>query len=81
MIAASSCPVSQCAIVGLADARWGERVHAVVVARPGENPDAEDIIAYMRARLAAYKCPRTVEFRSEMPLSAAGKILKAALRG
>ncbi|MFO1255935.1 MAG: long-chain-fatty-acid--CoA ligase [Sphingomonadaceae bacterium] len=73
--------VSQCAIVGLADARWGERVHAVVVARPGENPDAEDIIAYMRARLAAYKCPRTVEFRSEMPLSAAGKILKAALRG
>ncbi len=53
----------------------------MVVARPGENPDAEDIIAYMRARLAAYKCPRTVEFRSEMPLSAAGKILKAALRG
>ncbi|WP_428685457.1 acyl-CoA synthetase [Sphingopyxis sp.] len=73
--------VSQCAIVGLPDPRWGERVHAVVVAKPGVVPDADDIIAHMRAKLAAYKCPRSVEFRSVMPLSAAGKILKAELRG
>ncbi len=73
--------VSQCAVVGLPDPRWGERVHAVVVAKPGAVPDADDIIAHMRTKLAAYKCPRSVEFRSIMPLSAAGKILKADLRG
>lgn len=73
--------VSQCAVVGLADPRWGERVHAVIVAKPGLSPLAEDIIAHMRTKLAAYKCPRSVEFRSAMPLSAAGKILKAELRG
>lgn len=73
--------VSQCAVVGLADPRWGERVHAVIVAKPGFSPVAEDIIAHMRTKLAAYKCPRSVEFRSAMPLSAAGKILKAELRG
>ena len=72
--------VSQCAVVGLPDPRWGECVHAVIVAKPGPVPDAQTIIAYMRAKLAAYKCPRSVEFRSAMPLSAAGKILKAELR-
>ncbi|MBN8843738.1 MAG: long-chain fatty acid--CoA ligase [Sphingomonadales bacterium] len=73
--------VSQCAVVGLPDPRWGERVHAVVVARPGHAPVADEIIAHLRTKLAAYKCPRSVEFRSAMPLSAAGKILKAELRG
>ncbi|MDO9362673.1 MAG: fatty-acid--CoA ligase, partial [Sphingopyxis sp.] len=73
--------VSQCAVVGLSDPRWGERVHAVVVAKPGVVPVEADIIAHMRTKLAAYKCPRSVEFRSELPLSAAGKILKAELRG
>lgn len=72
--------VSQCAVVGLADARWGERVHAVIVPKPGMAADADDIIAHARKTLAAYKCPRSVEFRAEMPLSAAGKILKAELR-
>lgn len=72
--------VSQCAVVGRPDARWGERVHAVIVARPSVMPDADAIMAYMRTRLAAYKCPRSIEFRAAMPLSAAGKILKAQLR-
>lgn len=73
--------VSQCAVVGLPDTRWGERVHAVIVANQAPQADADEIIAYMRTKLAAYKCPRSVEFRREMPLSAAGKILKAELRG
>lgn len=72
--------VSQCAVVGRPDPRWGERVHAVIVARPGPRPLAGEIIAYMRAKLAPYKCPRSIEFREKMPLSAAGKILKAELR-
>jgi len=73
--------VSQCAVVGRPDPRWGERVHAVIVPKAGFAPVAEDIIAHMRTKLAVYKCPRSVEFRSELPLSAAGKILKAELRG
>ena len=72
--------VSQCAVVGLPDARWGERVHAVVVPRSAANADADDIVAHCRRALAAYKCPRSIEFRPEMPLSSAGKILKSELR-
>lgn len=62
------------------EARWGERVHAVIVARPGVVPDADDILAHVGAKLAAYKCPRSIEFRTTMPLSAASNILKAGLR-
>jgi len=43
-------------------------------------PDADDILAHVRAKLAAYKCPRSIEFRMTMPLLAAGNILKAELR-
>lgn len=77
---ASHPAVAQCAVVGLPDARWGERVHAVIVATPGVVPDADDILAHVRAKLAAYKCPRSIEFRTTLPLSAAGKVLKAELR-
>lgn len=72
--------VSQCAVVGRPDSRWGERVHAVVVLIPGLETSADDIVAYSRSVLASYKCPRSIEFRTEMPLSAAGKIVKAELR-
>lgn len=72
--------VAQCAVVGLPDEHWGERVHAVIVPEAGMAPDQAAIIAYTRGRLAAFKCPRSVEFRSDMPLSATGKILKTQLR-
>lgn len=77
---ASHPAVAQCAVVGLPDARWVERVHAVIVARRGVVPLADDILAHVRARVAASKCPRSIEFRTTLPLSAAGKILKANLR-
>ncbi|WP_264942158.1 AMP-binding protein [Sphingomonas canadensis] len=73
--------VAQVAVIGVPDARWGERVHAVVLPRPGEAPSEEALVAHCRARIAGYKCPRSIEFRSEaLPLSAAGKILKGELR-
>jgi acyl-CoA synthetase (AMP-forming)/AMP-acid ligase II len=72
--------VSMCAVIGVPDAQWGERVHAVIVLRPGETLAAQDLIGFCRERIAGYKCPRSVEFRNEMPLSAAGKLLKYALR-
>ncbi len=72
--------VSMCGVIGLPDDKWGERVHAIIVLRPGQNLSAEQVIAHCRAHIAGYKCPRSVDFRSEMPLSAAGKLLKHELR-
>jgi acyl-CoA synthetase (AMP-forming)/AMP-acid ligase II len=72
--------VSMCAVIGIPDDEWGERVHAMIVLRPGQDLAADEVIAFCRERIAVYKCPRSVEFRREMPLSPAGKLLKYALR-
>lgn len=73
--------VGECAVIGVPDERWGERVHAVVVAKVGLSLDAAEIIAHCKALIATYKCPRSVELRAEpLPVSAAGKILKTQLR-
>lgn len=72
--------VSICAVVGVPDAHWGERVHAVVVLREGQSLTAEALIAHCRTLIAGYKCPRSVAFDTELPLSPAGKILKYKLR-
>jgi long-chain acyl-CoA synthetase len=72
--------VAACAVIGIPHAVWGESVHAVVVLRPGHAATAEDIRDFCRESIAGYKCPKSVDFRSELPLSAAGKILKHALR-
>jgi acyl-CoA synthetase (AMP-forming)/AMP-acid ligase II len=56
-------------------------VHAVVMRRPGAEVSADDIIQFCRARIAHYKCPRSVKVQDEMlPLCGAGKILKRELR-
>lgn len=70
--------VAQCAVVGRPDDRWGETVHAIVVLRAPAT--ADDLIEHCRDRIARYKCPRSIEFRTQLPLSSAGKILKAQLR-
>jgi len=72
--------VSMVGVIGVPDPQWGERVQAVVVVRPGHTLTAEQVIAHCRSQIAGYKCPRNVEFRTEMPLSAAGKLLKHVLR-
>ncbi len=72
--------VSMAAVIGVPDERWGERVHAVVVLRPGATLTEAALQAFCRTLIAGYKCPRSVEFRESLPLSAAGKVLKVDLR-
>ena len=73
--------VLEAAVIGKPDERLGEEVVAVVALRPGSSVSAEEIIAYCRERLAAYKYPREIRFMTELPKGPSGKILKAALRG
>jgi acyl-CoA synthetase (AMP-forming)/AMP-acid ligase II len=72
--------VAACAVIGIPSERWGESVHAVVVLRPGEDIGAEALIAHCKSLIAGYKCPRSVDFMTALPLSGAGKVLKTKLR-
>lgn len=73
--------VSECAIVGVPDERWGERVHAIVVPVAGALPDEAELLDHLQQRLARYKCPKSWEFRTQpLPRSPVGKILKNELR-
>ena len=66
--------------VGIADKYRGETVKAFVVLKPGQTATAEEIIAFCREKLAAYKVPKLVEFRPSLPKSAIGKVLRKILR-
>jgi long-chain acyl-CoA synthetase len=73
--------VAEVAVIGIPDDMWGESVHAIVVPRAGRTLTPEQVIAHCRTLIAGYKCPRSVEIRSDsLPLSGAGKILKTVLR-
>ncbi|MGE8189678.1 acyl-CoA synthetase [Pseudomonas sp. NPDC086278] len=72
--------VAMAAVIGVPHEQWGEAVHAVVVRKPGADVDAEQLRRYCREFIAGYKCPKSIEFRDGLPLSAAGKILKRELR-
>jgi len=72
--------ILEAAVIGKPDERLGEEVVAVVALREGASVSAEEIIAYTRERLAAYKYPREIRFMTELPKGPSGKILKSALR-
>lgn len=72
--------VAASAVIGCPDAKWGERVTAVIVPIDGAAPSDEEIIAYCRDKLAAYKAPKEIIFVEAMPRNALGKVQKARLR-
>ena len=73
--------VLECAVIGVPDDKWGERVHAVVSLRPGAALDPDTLIAHCRGQLAGYKIPRSLQVHDgPLPRSAAGKVQKAVLR-
>jgi long-chain acyl-CoA synthetase len=73
--------VVECAVIGVPDAHWGERVHAIVRLAPGTDCTAETLREHCRALLADFKCPRSIEFVAEpLPRTSANKIPKQQLR-
>jgi acyl-CoA synthetase (AMP-forming)/AMP-acid ligase II len=73
--------VAECAVFGIPDERWGESVHAVVVRKSGfEHLTEDEMINFVRDRLARYKAPRSIEFIAELPKTGSGKIYKKELR-
>ena len=70
--------VIDAAVVGLADEKWGDRIHAVITAR--EGVDAQAVLAHAASRLAGYKRPKSIEIWPELPKSAANKILRREIR-
>ncbi|MFD7863979.1 FadD3 family acyl-CoA ligase [Streptomyces sp. NPDC059783] len=73
--------VADVAVIGVPDPRLGEVGKAYAVRRPGATLTADDLIAWSRRAMANYKVPRAVEFVSELPRNASGKVLKGELRG
>ncbi len=72
--------VAEAAVFGVPDAELGEVARAVVVQKPGTRVTAEELVAFVRERVAHYKAPRTIEFRDALPRSGVQKVLRRELR-
>ena len=72
--------VTEVAVIGIPDEKWGELVTALVVKAEGSELTADEVIAWTRQKLAGYKCPKRVEFRDVLDRTATGKLQKFKLR-
>jgi acyl-CoA synthetase (AMP-forming)/AMP-acid ligase II len=72
--------VRDCAVIGLPDEKWGERVEAVVELKPGEAVELPVLIAFVKERIGSVKAPKRITLSPELPRSRVGKVLKAEVR-
>ena len=72
--------VRDCAVIGLPDEKWGERVTAVVQLQPGRTLDPGELVAFVKERLGSVKAPKQVEIWPDLPRSTVGKVLKTEIR-
>ena len=72
--------IQEVAVVGMPDPKWGETPHAFVVLTPGAVLTEPELMEYAREHMAKFKTPRKVEFVTELPKTATGKIQKYVLR-
>tara|TARA_R100000687_G_scaffold82317_2_gene81500 strand:- start:7730 stop:9277 length:1548 start_codon:yes stop_codon:yes gene_type:complete len=72
--------VAMCAVIGIPDEKWGETIHAAIVLRPDNSTTIEELVTHCKQLISDYKCPRSIDFVLDLPLSAAGKIMKNELR-
>ena len=73
--------VQEVAVVGMPHEKWGEAPHAFVIVRAGGSVDEGELRAFVRERLAHFKCPQAFHFVAELPKTATGKVQKFILRG
>ncbi len=71
--------VLDCAVVGLPDDKWGERIVAVVQPKVGKTIDAQALIAFVKAQIGSIKAPKQLEVWADLPRSRVGKVLKAEI--
>jgi acyl-CoA synthetase (AMP-forming)/AMP-acid ligase II len=72
--------VRDCAVIGLPDEKWGERVTAVVQLQSSAEVDTDALIAFVKQRIGSVKAPKQIEIWADLPRSAVGKILKTEIR-
>ena len=72
--------IADCAVIGLPDEKWGERVTAVVILRPGQTLDPDDLMAFVKDKIGSVKAPKQVEVWDDLPRSKVGKVLKTEIR-
>ncbi len=72
--------VADCAVIGLPDEKWGERVTAVLQVRPGQTLDVAEVTAFVKKRLGSVKAPKQIEIWDDLPRSKVGKVLKSEIK-
>ena len=72
--------IGEAAVIGIPDQKWGEVGKAIVTVKPGKKLTEEQIISYLKGRLAKFKVPASVTFVDILPRNAMGKVLKNTLR-